>query len=110
MVFLLTFFRMVSMVLVLCEVAAILGNGYRIQGQNYVALLQGNEMAAGFHFRNLILGITQSSLMDSSTGFASSGPRSFSGKGRKNIKSSYFLTLLYSRKFHVLNANVFFLK
>ena len=27
------------------------------QGQNYVALLPGNEMPAGFHYRNLILGI-----------------------------------------------------
>ena len=48
---------MVSMVLVLCEVAAILGNGYGIQGQNYFALPQGSEMPAGFHHRNLILGI-----------------------------------------------------
>ena len=46
-----------SMVLVLWAVNAILGNGYGIQGQNYVALLQGSEMTAGFHFRNLILGI-----------------------------------------------------
>ena len=45
------------MVLVLWAVNAILGNGYGIQGQNYVALLQGSEMTAGFHFRNLILGI-----------------------------------------------------
>ena len=27
------------------------------QGQNYVALLRGNEMSAGFHYRNWILGI-----------------------------------------------------
>ena len=27
------------------------------QGQNYVALLHGKEMSAGFHYRNLILGI-----------------------------------------------------
>ena len=27
------------------------------QGQNYVVLLPGNEMSAGFHYRNLILGI-----------------------------------------------------
>ena len=46
-----------SMVLVLWAVNTILGNGYGIQGQNYVALLQGSEMTAGFHFRNLILGI-----------------------------------------------------
>ena len=34
-----------------------ISNGYGIQGQNYVALLQGKEMPSGFHFRNLILGI-----------------------------------------------------
>ena len=50
-------FHMVNMVLVLWEDAAILGSGYGIQGQNYVALLQGSEMSAGFHSRNLILGI-----------------------------------------------------
>ena len=58
MVVLLTFFfRTVSMVLVLWEVAAILRNGYRIQGQNYVVLSQGNEMLVRFHYRNLIFGI-----------------------------------------------------
>ena len=58
MVILLTFHsRMTSMVLVLWEVDAILGNGYGIQGQNYVALLQRSEMPPGFHPRNLILGI-----------------------------------------------------
>ena len=36
-------------------VGAILGNGYGIQGQNYVALLQGSERAAGFHRRSWIL-------------------------------------------------------
>ena len=41
----------------LWEDAAILGSGYGIQGQNYVALLQGSEMSAGFHSKNLILGI-----------------------------------------------------
>ena len=46
-----------SMVLVLWEVDAILENGYGIQGQNYVVFLQGSGMPAGFHFRNLILGI-----------------------------------------------------
>ena len=44
-----------SMVLVLWEVAAILGNAYGIKRQNYVALLQGSEMSAGFHYRNFIL-------------------------------------------------------
>ena len=58
MVVLLTFHsRMMSMVLVLWEVAAIPRNGYGNQGQNCVALLQGSEMSAGFHSRNLILGI-----------------------------------------------------
>ena len=43
MVVLLTFHaRVVSMVLVLWEVGAILGNGYGIQGQNYVEFLQGS--------------------------------------------------------------------
>ena len=45
------------MALVLCGVGAILGNGYGIQGQNYVTLLLGSEMSAGFHYRILILGI-----------------------------------------------------
>ena len=27
------------------------------QGQSYVVLLPGNEMSAGFHYRNLVLGI-----------------------------------------------------
>ena len=44
--------RMVSMVLVSWVVGAILGNGYGIQGQNDVALLQGSEITAGFHYRN----------------------------------------------------------
>ena len=38
-------------------VGTILGNGYGIQGQNYVALLQGSEMSAGFHYRILTLDI-----------------------------------------------------
>ena len=41
---------MVSMVLVLW-------NGYGIQGQNYIALLQGSGMPEGFLYINLILGI-----------------------------------------------------
>ena len=48
---------MASMVLVLWDVDAIPGNGYGIQGQNYVALLQRSGIPAGFHSRNLILGI-----------------------------------------------------
>ena len=46
-----------SMISVLWENAAVFGNGYGIQGQSYVALLQGNGMSAGFHYRNLILGM-----------------------------------------------------
>ena len=46
-----------SMVIVLWEVTAILGNGCGIQGQKYVAWLQGSEMPVGFHDRNLISGI-----------------------------------------------------
>ena len=57
MVVLLMFFWMESMVLLLWGVDAILGNGYGIRGQNYVALLQGSEMSAGFHYRSLILGM-----------------------------------------------------
>ena len=45
----------VSMVQVLWEVDVILRKGYGIQGQNYVALLQGSEKLAGVHSRNLIL-------------------------------------------------------
>ena len=33
----------------------ILGNGCGIQGQNYVELLQGSGMTAGYHYRNWIL-------------------------------------------------------
>ena len=36
-------------------VGAILMNSWGIQGQNYVTLLQGSEMAARFHYRTLIL-------------------------------------------------------
>ena len=46
-----------SIALVLWEVGAILGNGYRIQVQNYVTLFVGSEMPAGFNNRNLILSI-----------------------------------------------------
>ena len=45
------------MVLFLWRVGAILGNGYGIQGQNSVALLQGSEMPAGFHYKYLRLGV-----------------------------------------------------
>ena len=36
-------------------VGAILRNGCRFQGQNYVALPQGSEMTAGFHYKNWVL-------------------------------------------------------
>ena len=45
------------MALILWGVGAILRNLYRIQGQNYVALFLGSEMSAGFHNKNLILGL-----------------------------------------------------
>ena len=48
---------MVSMVLVPWGVGAILGNWYGIQRHNYVALLQGSEITAGFLYRNWILDI-----------------------------------------------------
>ena len=52
MIVLLTFFsRMVSMVLVLWGVGTILGNGYEIQGRNYVALLQGSEISTEYQSR-----------------------------------------------------------
>ena len=51
------FLRMVSMALVLWGIGATLENGYGIQRQNYVAFLLGSEMSAGFHYRNLMLGI-----------------------------------------------------
>ena len=54
---LLTFVSMASMILVLWNFAAILGNGCEIQVQNYVVWLQVNKMPVGFHYRNLILGI-----------------------------------------------------
>ena len=44
---------MVSMVIVLCEVTAILGNGCEVQGQKYVA----SEIPIEFHYGNLISGI-----------------------------------------------------
>ena len=45
------------MVFVLWATGAILGSGYGIQGQNYVALVQGREISAGFHNGSLVLGI-----------------------------------------------------
>ena len=51
------FSHMMSMVLLLWGICTILGNGYGIHGQNYVALLQGIEMIARFHYKNLTLGI-----------------------------------------------------
>ena len=54
MVVLLAFF-MHGMILVLWGVVAILGSGYEIQGQNYVAMFQRSEMSSGFHYGNLML-------------------------------------------------------
>ena len=48
------FFCLVSMVLVLWEVAAILGNSRGIQGQNNIAWPEGSEIPVGFHYKNLI--------------------------------------------------------
>ena len=39
------------------EFAAILGKGCEIQGQNYIAWLQGSKMLVGFYYRKLIEGI-----------------------------------------------------
>ena len=39
----------------LWSVDAILRNGCEIEGQNYVVLLQGGKMYAGFRYRDLIL-------------------------------------------------------
>ena len=49
--------RMISLALVLWGAGAIITNGYGIQGQNCVGLLQVNAMTAGLHYRNLILGV-----------------------------------------------------
>ena len=51
------FLRVVSVVLVPWRVGAILGKGFGIQRQNYVALLQETQMAAGPYYKNLIVGI-----------------------------------------------------
>ena len=47
-------FCMVSMVLVLWEIAAILGNGCGIERQNYFPWLQGSKIPVGFQHKNLI--------------------------------------------------------
>ena len=57
MVVLLTFFCMMSIILLQWEVAANAGNRCEIQGQNYVPKLQGSETPTEFYYRNLILGI-----------------------------------------------------
>ena len=57
MVVLLTFFGDGEYGFSTVGVGAILGNGCGIQGKNYVELLQGSEMTAGFHNMNWILGI-----------------------------------------------------
>ena len=50
-------FYLHGMTIVLWKVTAILGNGCGIQGQKYIAWLQGSEMPVRFHYRNLISGI-----------------------------------------------------
>ena len=50
-------FYLHGMVIVLWKVTAILGNGSGMQGQKYIAWLQGSEIPVGFHYRNLISGI-----------------------------------------------------
>ena len=54
MVVLFDVFWMVSIVLLLSGADAILENGYRLQGQRYVALLSDSEMLAWFHFKGLM--------------------------------------------------------
>ena len=49
-------FCMVSLVIVLWEVTAFLGDGSGIQRQKYVVWLQGSEIPVGFYYRNFILG------------------------------------------------------
>ena len=39
------------------EVAANLGNGYGIQGQNYIAWLQASKMLVEFYYRKLVEGV-----------------------------------------------------
>ena len=48
---------MMKMVIDLWEVTAVLRNGCGIQGQKYVAWLQGSEIPVESHYRNLISGI-----------------------------------------------------
>ena len=45
----------VNMVLVLRRVGPVLGTWIGMCEQNYVALLQGSEISAGLHSRNLII-------------------------------------------------------
>ena len=45
-------------------VGTTLGNGHGIQEQNYFVLLPGNEMRAGFHYRNWVLAILDCSLLN----------------------------------------------
>ena len=57
MVVLLTFFWDGRYGFSTVRVGVILGNGRGIHGQNCVEILQGGAMAAGFCYRNWILGI-----------------------------------------------------
>ena len=74
---------------------AILGNGYGVQGQNYVVLLQGSEVPAGFHYRNLILAMflvnhIEHGLMVSKSEFQSSNPRLFPRKEEYEIAFQFW--------------------
>ena len=42
------------MVIALWKVTAVLGTVCGMQGEKYVAWLQGSEVPVGFHYRNLI--------------------------------------------------------
>ena len=55
-VMLMVFFKCDELNLVLWGVGPIIRYGFGISRQNYVALFQENEMSAGLHSRNLILG------------------------------------------------------
>ena len=52
MVVLLTVLRYGEYGFSIVGVVAVLANGCGIQGQNYVVLIQENEMTAGFHYMN----------------------------------------------------------
>ena len=57
MIMIMVSFTCDKLVLVLWGVGPILKNKSKIWRENYVALFQENEMSAGFHIRNLKLGL-----------------------------------------------------